>query len=484
MKKLSIKKIDFKDKKVRYGGYSAAMMAVVLAILIVVNVIASVLDVKIDLTEEKFFSLSEKTVAMVEDLQEPVNIYVLEETGLENQDFQDILKQYEKYGTQVSVVYKDPIIYPQFAKQYMDETDFEQVANGSIIVENTATGKYKLLLAHELYNIGFDPYYGPQIESLAIEERVTNAIDYVTSETQNTLYYTENHMEYEMPRGLISELEKNNYNVTSINLLTEELGNPEESTLLMYSPHVDLSVEEKDKVLAFLEAGGKAMIFTDPNTPDLPNFNEVLTYYGIEMQPGIVVEGSKSHMLGGYPTFILPNIASHAMTEALLSNKLPIITPFASSLVLSEERRSSLEIEPLLTTSDDSWLKAVTAEYVEKEAGDQEGPLTIAYSIEDKQTADVSTPGAKLVVIANTGLLDTKQINAASTGNMSFVVNGIKWLQGETENLYIMPKAPTNYVLSAMTGTQLLLFTAVALIGLPLVAFVLGIMTWLKRRNL
>ncbi|MGL5675419.1 MAG: GldG family protein [Cellulosilyticaceae bacterium] len=486
MKKITPKKIDWKDKKIRYGSYSAAMTAVVMAILIVLNMMAAALDVNIDLTEEKFFSISEKTVGTLATLQDSVDIYVIEETGMENTNFRDILKQYEKTTEQVNVVYKDPVLYPQFAQQYMEVGEGAQIANGSIIVENTVTGKYKLILARELLNISFDPYYGPQVESIALEERVTNAIEYVTSDVEKTVYYTQNHMEYDVPKGLIAELEKKNYTVQPVQLMTEDLGNPAESIVMIYSPHIDFSEEEKDKVIAFLEAGGKAMIFTDPDTPELPNFEEILAYYGLETQTGVVVEGSNNHMVSPYPTVVLPNIATHTITTALIQNKLPIAMPLASSIKEATNKRSSLVMHPLLTTSEDSWLKDITSTNgIEKEGTDISGPLSLAYSVAETHTnGNNEQVETRIIAIANTGLLDTTQINTAATGNMGFVMNSIDWLSGEEENLTIPPKAPTNYVLSTMTGSQVLIFAGTALIGLPLIAGVLGLVTWLRRRNL
>ncbi|MGL4800486.1 MAG: hypothetical protein ACRCWY_13985, partial [Cellulosilyticaceae bacterium] len=164
----------------------------------------------------------------------------------------------------------------------------------------------------------------------------------------------------------------------------------------------------------------------------------------------------------------------------------PIAMPLASSIKEATNKRSSLVMHPILTTSEDSWLKDITSTNgIEKEVNDIGGPLPLAYSVAETHTnGNNEQVETRIIAIANTGLLDTTQINTAATGNMSFVMNSIDWLSGEEENLTIPPKAPTNYVLSTMTGSQVLLFAGVALIGLPLIAGVLGVVTWLRRRNL
>lgn len=484
-----MKKINFKDKHLRLGGYSALVTAVLVAVLLVVNVLFSSLNIKIDLTEENFFSLSEKTSSIINNIKDPVTIYVLEETGLENKDFEEILRKYEKGSSTVSVVYKDPVLYPSFAQKYMDAADSQNqnaIPKGSIIVENNTTGKYKVISNYELYNVSYTQSGSAQVKSVAIEERVTSAIDYVTSEIERKIYVTSGHGEYPVPMNLVSKLETENFLIENINLLTSELEVSPYNTLLMYSPHLDFAESEKEKIITFLEAGGKAMIFTDANTPELPNFNEILALYGVETEPGIVVEGSQDHMLSPYPTFILPNIADHEMTEAIKANKLPIVTPIASGLKVTDNKRSSVTITPLLTSSDNSWIKKnLDANTVEKESGDIDGPADIAYAIEDLNYLDDKNPiSTKLFVMSNTVFLDNRQLNISATGNEDLIMNGFMWLQGKQDSLYIGPKAFTSYMLPAVSASTLLIFAGVAVVVLPLAAAIAGLVMWLRRRNL
>ena len=53
---------------------------------------------------------------------------------------------------------------------------------------------------------------------------------------------------------------------------------------MIVSPTSDISEEEKTELLDYLEAGGKAMIFSDYTQDDLPNFDAVLENYGVSVQ--------------------------------------------------------------------------------------------------------------------------------------------------------------------------------------------------------
>ena len=232
-----MKKINFKDKHLRFGGYSTLITVILVAVLLVVNVLFSSLDIKLDLTENKFYSLSEKTTSIIQKSTDPVTIYVLEETGSETKDFEEILRKYEKpSGSKISIVYKDPVLYPGFAQQYMDKTDAQEqstLPTGSIIVENSVTGKYKVISKYELYNIGYTSSYQPQIQSYAIEEKVTSAIDYVTSEIEYKVFVTSGHGEFSVPSSLTTQLETENFVLEDINLLTQDLPVSPYNTLMI-----------------------------------------------------------------------------------------------------------------------------------------------------------------------------------------------------------------------------------------------------------
>lgn len=483
-----MKKINL-NKHLRFGGYSTLITITLVAILLVINLIFAKFNFKVDLTEEKFYSLSDKTVNILQQLTDPINIYVLEETGKERLDSKEILHQYEDSShSKVSIIYKDPVLHPSFAQQYIQShtESNSTLPAGSMIVENTVTGKYKVLPTYELFNLAYDANSEPVIHSVAIEEKITSAIDYVVNSTDYNVYVTSGHGELTLPTALVNELETENFNMESINLLTQEIPASPYNTLLIYSPHLDLVDAEKEKVIAFLESGGKAMIFIDSNMPELPNFNEVLSLYGLSPQTGIIVEGDPDHMVSPYPTFLLPEIQEHEITSAILENKLPIITPLSCALTLNDNIRTSLKLTPLLTTSSNSWLKKnLEATTLEKEAGDLDGPLNIAYLIEDENYLNNQNPiSTKLFVMSNTVFLDPTAFDTSSTANLDFVTNGLLWLQDKYESLAIKPKISTSYTLSAIPASTLLIFAGVSVILLPMTFIIFGIIIWQKRRHM
>ena len=104
---------SFKNKKFRYGGYATAITAVALAILIIINLLVGKLNLKVDLTKNKLFSLSEQTYNVLDKLNKNVTIYVFDEAGKENETIKEIADKYAARSKKIDVQFKDPIKYPQ-----------------------------------------------------------------------------------------------------------------------------------------------------------------------------------------------------------------------------------------------------------------------------------------------------------------------------------------------------------------------------------
>lgn len=482
-----MKNFNMKNKNIRFGGYQTIVTIIVIAIAIAVNVIFSGLNIKLDLTEEKFFSLSAKTEEVVKEITEPVTIYVLAETGNESASFKEILTRYDKLNSNISLVYKDPILYPQFTQKYIND-EITKIDTGSLIVENTTTGKYKVLSQSDLYNFSSNAYGASEIESLAIENAVTSAISYVEASEDRVLYITSGHGELSLPSTFTSILRKSNIETQNINLSTEDLGDPSTSTLLIYSPHSDFNDVELTKITDFLDAGGKALIFADYDTPELSNFNELLSYYGIKHLSGAVVEATSGNMLSSYPTYLIPNYTSHDITNSLISNKLPLLIPVSSALTMTDNVRNGVTITSLISTSDEAFLKTeLEGATTEQTDNDIEGPFDLAYAIEEVNSF-VSSDDAittRLVVLADSYFIDETKINLASTGNETFVTNCLNWLQNDSlASFEIAGKAYNDYSLPAMTTTSFLAFAGIAVIIIPLIVLIIGIVVLVRRKNL
>lgn len=474
-----------KSNYLRYGGYATLLTLMVIAITIVLNIIVTDLNLKIDTTTEKLYSLSANTEKIVKELNIPINIYVLEETGKETAGLKEILNKYDKLNSKLTTSYKDPILYPTFANAYK-KTSSDTVTAGSVIVENADTGKYKVLSQNDLYGTVATDNSEVTLSSITIENAITNALGYVLTTIDGTLYYTIGHNELTLPTSLKDSAERSNLSLSEIDLLTSEMPSPENSIVLVYSPHTDFTKEEIKKLITFLDQGGKAMLFMDANMPELANYGELLSYYGLSHEQGVVIEADSNYSLSSYPTYLLPGMATHDITKSLTQSKLPVVVPFASGIKNLNNARNGVTLTPLLSTSDKSYLKKnINSSTQEFEEGDISGPIVLACAIEENNTLDAQNPiNTRLVVMADSFFLDDQMVSLDATGNKEFLTNAFGWLFSIDSRYAIEAKALENYTLRSISGSQLIIFGGLTMVIIPLVILILGITVWIKRRHL
>ena len=132
----------------RVGGYSFVLSLVVLAILVAVNVLAEKLPsswTQFDISAAQLYSLTADTKAVVTNLDQDVTIYWISQAGQEDTVIEKLLDRYEELSDHITVLKRDPDVYPTFVQQYTDET----VTNNSLVVESGERNRY----------IGYDDIY-------------------------------------------------------------------------------------------------------------------------------------------------------------------------------------------------------------------------------------------------------------------------------------------------------------------------------------
>ena len=123
------------------GTYSLLVTLIVLAILIVVNVLASILPgnlTKYDISSTKLYSITSNTKAVVNALKKDVKIYWIVQADKEDDVIENLLEKYESLSDHIEVVKKNPDVYPTFTDKYTSE----EVPNNSLIVECGDKNRY------------------------------------------------------------------------------------------------------------------------------------------------------------------------------------------------------------------------------------------------------------------------------------------------------------------------------------------------------
>lgn len=459
--------------KLKYGIYSISITAIVFVIIIVINLVVGQLNLKYDFTKDKLYSLSEQTYEILKNLDKEVDIYALYETGYEDLAIKQILNNYSSKSSNISIEFIDLNLNPEFAMEYsISEQELEM---GTIIVKSY--NRYKIIFPDEMATYGFD--YNTNMtymESLNVESCISGAISYVSSEEIYKIYSITGHSESYLSDKLINQLNYENYEIEILDLSSGEI--PEDTSLILINyPQEDFSEYEIEIINNYLNNNGRAFVNIGVTSSDMTRFNSLMANYGIKCNLAMTIEGAADYVYQNNPYYLLPKKAEHEITNQLDENS--IFFPYAQGIEELETKRNSLNIMPLLFTSDESYAKTSISsiENFAKSDEDLNGPFNLAVAITDEQTA------SKIIVIGGSAILDTDINTAVNGGNFDFVVNSINWLENKQSGINVLPKTIEAVSYLQMTQTQVIIIMTVSVIIIPVFIFVFGIYTVIKRKN-
>lgn len=482
VKKFLKELVKINKKKLKNGSSSMLYVILLVAVVVVVNLIVAEIPEEytlIDVSSQKLYTISDETRDFLDGLDQDVTIYHIVQSGNEDSVIVRLLNRYAEYSDHITVETKDPVLYPNFTSQYTDE----QVSDNSLIV--VCGERSKVISSSDLYQTEYDYYTGSSnTTDFDGEGQIDSAISYVTTEDLPIIYTLEGHGEMEMGTQMTDSLERANYQVESLNLLSSDSVPEDTGCLLIVSPKTDLTEDEANKIIEYLQGGGKAMIFADYTAEELPNFEKVLENYGITPGDGIVMENDGNHYISQMPYYLLPNIESTDFTSDLISDNRYVLMAAAQPLDIMDSYRDTLEITPVLTTSEDAYVKADVENMTtfEQEDGDRAGQFNLGLAVTETvdEANDLQT---QLVCFGSYTLLDDQTNSQVTGGNQELVLAAIGWMcKNDTPVISVDTKS---LMMEYLTVPQYDAgYWSLVTIGvIPVVFLLIGAVIWFKRRK-
>jgi ABC-2 type transport system permease protein len=476
------------SSKFRHGGYATLLIVAALAMVVIVNVLVDRIPGKLDLTKNKIYSLSEETYKLLDSLKSDVTVTTVGKKGSEDPTVRTILEKYAAHGGHVKLQTLDPDLNPGWTKQY--DTTGQGLGPGSLVV--AAGKKFKTIGVYDMYNYdtsNYDPTNPnsqPQLTSLSVEQRMTSALQYVTADKNVTAYVLNGHGELTLGAlGMSGAVSNENYEVKELSLLTQNAVPADANIVLVLAPKRDLAPEDAEKLRTWLAAGGRMVVLMDVISPVSPmtNLAELLKTYGVEVQSVVVVEGDKNKVAAQNPLFVVPSLEYHDIVSPLRTNNYDLVLIGAQAVKTLDLKKKTLKIEPLLSSSSQSYGKRdiANAKSVQKEGGDLPGPFTLAVAITDPAQA-AGAQDTKLVVVGNVKFLQSG-LPSQVPGNGDFFMNCLGWLKGQKESLTIRPKNVQQMRLS-ISNLWALVLSGIVVIVIPLLILGSGFAVWMRRRHL
>jgi len=489
MKKINLKEMisSYREQRKRnkkllkHGTYSMAVTAVVIAIVVVLNLVVQEIPSKyreIDLSSQKLYTIGEQTEKILKNLKKDVTLYYIAQDGTESSDIKNLLEKYEEGSKHITVEQKDPAVSPKFASQYTSDN----ISNNSIIV--VCGDKSKVVDYSSMYETSINyQTYSQEVTGFDGEGQLTSAINYVVSDNMPVLYNLEGHDESSMSETMKETIEKANIEIKFLNLLSEEAVPDDAECLFIFAPETDLTKEEADKIISYLENGGKALIVSNYTDEDMPNFESVLENYGVQPVDGIVLEGNTDNYVSQNPYYLLPNIESGEITSELSSQSRYVLVPLAQGIKKADNIRDTLNISSILTTSDSAYSKTNLKDMdtMEKEGGDIEGPFDLAVSITEKVGDDKET---QIAYFASASIFNDSINSMVSGTNYELLSASLAWMCSTDDSNQISIPSKSYDTTTLTVPTADINFWSIFVTGvLPVCTLLIGFGIWMKRRK-
>ncbi len=369
-------------KGIRLGAYSVTGILVMTGLTVAVNVLLNYVPERytsFDVTSNDLYTLTEETKEFIQGLQSDVTIYVLAgETG-KNEDLDKTLMRMAELSGHVSVEYVDPMVNPKF---YYNYTDTEPTGNSLIVVcgDRSTVVDYNNIYTYEMnyntYNYETTGYDG--------EGQLVSAITYVTTEDMPKFYLVTGHGELAFEESFLSAIKKENVAYEELALYAADEIPEDAQGIIINAPTSDFSADDADKVIAYLEKGGNALLVPTVVDVEMTNFERILAYYGVSVVDGVIVEGDRNHYYQN-PYYLFPVIESDSVTQQVIEGA--IFSPFSRGLSY-DDMADGIYYTPLLTTTESSFSKngAAGGEDFSRQEGDIDGPFAVSLKAE-KETA-------------------------------------------------------------------------------------------------
>ena len=460
----------------KHGTYRASMVVFACVAAVLMNLTAGKLPsqyLKYDVSDQKLFTTGDQTAEIVKGLDEDITLYLIAQQGSEDATLQELLDRYAGLSSHIKVETKDPVLYPNFVSQYTSEN----LSENSVLV--VGQNRSKAVDYYDIYQYSMDySTYSSSLSSFDGEGQITSAIAYVTAEDMPVVYTLTGHDEAELSTTVTSSIEKENIELKSLSLLTEEAVPEDAKAVIIYGSISDISEDEKNKLEAYMEQGGQIVMLLGYTDKDTPNLDSLLGDYGITLADGLVLEGDSQHHLPNHPYYLLPDIQSSAYTSDVSSRY--VLLAFAQGMTEAADISEDLTYESLLTTSAKSYSKTnLESENLDQEEGDIAGPFDLGAVV--TKTIDEDTE-AKLIVFSSETLLDEQVDSMVSGGNSTLFLNVMSQLVDHESTVSIEPKSMSTEYLTVPAGSAIF-WGILTIILIPLLLLATGGIIWFGRRK-
>lgn len=453
----------FTARSTRYGTNMIVSIIIVLGILFVINYIGVRHPYKMDLNQDKIYTLSDQTLKVLKTLKSEVKAFAFYPPDApETEKLRDLFENYKYYNSLFVYEFVDPVKNPEKVNA------FGITSTGPRIVLKTSDRESRVK----------DP----------TEEGLTNGLISITKADKKKVYFVTGHGEADIDSKeetgyamTADSIRKEGIEVAKINIGIDKI--PQDaSALIIAGPKKLLLPEEVKAISDYLqERMGRLIVMLEPEIKT--GLEGLLLDYGVNIGNDFIVDPmSRAFGMGAS----IPLVAQYGDHEITKGFEAASFFPTARTVSPVQTLPPGISVKTLASTTPSSWaetdFEAVKRGEVSFTEGvDTKGPLSIAVAVSKKHaSASENTPDIRIVVFGDSEFVNNKF--RPYSGNGDFFNNAVNWITQREDLISIRPKKrASSRIFLTQKEANIVKYTT--MIAIPLAFFIGAVVLTINRRK-
>ncbi len=471
-------------KKTKYSINSAVVIAGAILITLLLNGLLVAFDNKIslevDFTKEEIYRLTEETETVLDKIDKETKIVILY-NGQATEMMTVLTSVIEKYTDKNENITYEVIDY------YSNPLAMSEYVSA---VRMISSPDYAMIFVQgDKFDVAEASSYFTTTGRSNIENVITNKLaGFVDGYTISKIMFTTGHGE-KSNAGFEAVLKMYNYQLRSINLLTEEIPADDKSLLIVNAPVDDFSAEEIEKIDNFLDLGGNVQVYFDPvvSNEELPRLESYLAEnWSIVRNHGVIVDNDKrleseDATKSKYGSISVAEIADNEIANPIKASKREIVYSASNAIEIASDSLSTIEVTPVLTTSANSALRELDQINEPVSGGVMKSRYNVMLtSTKNNYTLDEKIYTGRVIVCGSSYMMDTL-IGDPRYANEDLLINSINWMRGSEAGITVRSKElPEGSLL--VSAPQFWGWFIALVVAVPVLLLAFGIFVFVKRR--
>ena len=466
-------------------------------IVVMVNHLAHWRYGRWNISSHGLFALSGKTKNLVSQLEGEINVVVFFRRSHERfDDVRNLLKEY-RYAAdrnpklQLEIEFVDPDRDLARTRELAQVYDVH--AANLVVFESGGRRKYvesKDIVHYDVTLSGTRAI--KRYTGFRGEQAFTSAIQSVVQTQRPVVYFLGGHGERDISdfsrhsgySNLARTMRRDNMVVKPLRLTGRDGVPADAAAVVIAGPDKRLSTLETDLLAVYLNDNGRLFVLLDPAVET--GLEALLGEWGVSLGPGVAV----GLTLTGRE-LVVSDYGDHPITRSLREAHTMFYMPRAVEPQDTPVGRQPGQVDrpratSLAANTKDGWLEMDLAQSPPRfDAGvDRRGPISVAVAVERGPVSglEVEISPTRMVVLGDSYFVSNAALRTGVGGNIDFFMSSLNWLLERETLMGISPRVPGELRLD-MNRRRLRLAMLVIVGGAPLLAALIGIAIWVRRRQ-